>query len=348
MKAKGQNIVSLNTKNATGRDNQTLDILKCVSCLIVVCLHCRFPGPAGDAVIYALRFSVPVFFMVSGYYCFQKSGEWILKHLRKILMLVAVTELTSGLVNTAVNYFAYSVSPKEYLTETLSGRSPLKQIFFGPLFNDSLWYLYAMFWTWCVLWLVKRKKEISVLYCLIPVTLILHILGRYYCQNHYDIDETVFLFRSFLLFGLPFTLTGHFIAEYQSKILRRISCTHCLVMAALGHGLIVCEYFISGQYMDLHFSTVLISVSLFLYAVAKPDTAHFPVLQFIGRRLSGYIYYIHVNIFTVISAVASMSSAGQATLYKWLEPVITMALSVFMAWGIYSLRRYRRGRTDRP
>lgn len=332
----------------TKQQNQTLDILKCVSCFIVICLHCRFPGVAGDMIIYALRFSVPVFFMVSGYYCFNRSGQWILIHIRKTLTAILITEAVSGLVNLCVKCLVFSVDIEDYLAETFSGFSPVKVIFFGSLFNGTLWYLYAMFWTWCILWLARRYNRMRLLYYLILPTLAIHILGRCYCQQYYDIEKLVFLFRSFLLFGLPFTSLGHFIAEHESLILSRLSRGRCLIIVFMGHCLIVCEYFISRQYMDLHFSTVVISVGLFLYTVVKPDTALFPGLQFIGEKLSGYIYYVHSIVITLIGAAAAEFSMEQALLYRWLRPVIVGAAATAIAWVLYRVKclKHRPGKNQ--
>lgn len=322
-------------QNSKKKQNQTLDILKCVSCFIVICLHCRFPGVAGDIIIYAFRFSVPVFFMVSGYYCFGKSGRWISSHIRKTLTAILITEAVSGLVNLCVMRLVYSVSIRNYLTGIFSGFSPVKVIFFGSLFNGTLWYLYAMFWTWCILWLARRYNRVRLLYYLILPTLAIHILGRYYCQQHYDIEKLVFLFRSFLLFGLPFTSMGYFIAEHKPLILSRLSRRRCLIIVFMGHCLIVCEYFLSRRYMDLHFSTVVISAGLFLYTVVKPDTALFPGLQFIGAKLSGYIYYAHSIVITLVGAAAAALSVEQAPLYRWFRPLIVTAAATAAARALY-------------
>ena len=42
-------------------ENKSINLLKGIACLIVVLLHCPFPGIVGDAIIYGIRFSVPIF-----------------------------------------------------------------------------------------------------------------------------------------------------------------------------------------------------------------------------------------------------------------------------------------------
>lgn len=51
--------------------NYCLDFVKGLACIFVVLMHCEFPGLLGTAVQAISRFCVPLFFMVSGYFCFK-------------------------------------------------------------------------------------------------------------------------------------------------------------------------------------------------------------------------------------------------------------------------------------
>lgn len=50
--------------------NKCLNFAKGVACILVVFIHCQFPPPVGRYVISIARAAVPLFFMVSGYFCF--------------------------------------------------------------------------------------------------------------------------------------------------------------------------------------------------------------------------------------------------------------------------------------
>ena len=56
------------------KDNKLLWILKGISCIIVILFHCPLAGIAGDVIIYSMRFPIPVFLMISGYYSFRKNN----------------------------------------------------------------------------------------------------------------------------------------------------------------------------------------------------------------------------------------------------------------------------------
>lgn len=50
--------------------NYCLDFIKGIACICVVFLHCEFPGVLGIAVQTVTRWTMPFFFMISGYYSF--------------------------------------------------------------------------------------------------------------------------------------------------------------------------------------------------------------------------------------------------------------------------------------
>ena len=49
-------------------------MLKGIACIVVILFHCPISGIVGDAIIYAVRFPIPVFLMISGYYGFRKKN----------------------------------------------------------------------------------------------------------------------------------------------------------------------------------------------------------------------------------------------------------------------------------
>lgn len=80
------------------KENKCLNFLKGISCLIVVLLHYPIPGIVGEGIIYGLRFSVPIFFMISGYFCYFHDAEWIKASQRKIIKLLVYSEIACALV----------------------------------------------------------------------------------------------------------------------------------------------------------------------------------------------------------------------------------------------------------
>ena len=64
--------------------NRTLDMVKAICAYAVVLLHVHFPGNAGIIANVLARFAVPVFFMVSGYFCFRGDDTEFIRIGKKI------------------------------------------------------------------------------------------------------------------------------------------------------------------------------------------------------------------------------------------------------------------------
>ena len=316
-------------------ENKCLNFLKGISCLTVVLLHCRIPGVIGDGVIYAMRFPVPIFFMISGYFCYYKDTEWIRKAQLKVLKLLLWAEAIGG----AVSFVFIDKSVTEQIRELFLWKHPLRTLFCGTLFNGTLWYLYAMLWTWLILYLVKKSGVIKWSYALIPVLLLVHIVGRLYIQKTGDIEVWDSLFSSAPLFGVPFVLLGHFFAEKTDWIKGHISNLKCALLLLLGGIVMVAELILWNCYMDLWFSTVLIAAAMFLFAVVNPDIGILPLIAKIGKKYSMIVYITHIPISRILDSCLT-PTMGSAV-YGWVRPFATIAAALLTAVTATQVRSLR-------
>lgn len=310
------------------------DFLKGISCIFVVFLHSRFPGAAGDIIIYVCRFPVPLFFMISGYFCYSKERAWIKKRAFNMLKMLFLAELFYGIWNYIRTFLPIGTNVTDYLKVSSVLSHPVRTLLSGTVFNGTLWYLYAAFWTYCILYVFPQKnKAKSWRYLLIPILLCLQIFGRFYWQNHHDIDSDIYLFRNALLFGLPLTLCGSLFAELEGFIKEHVNWRKALLICAFGGLLIIAEYFISGQYMDFHLSTIFTSAGLFLLAMTYPfeETRPLKFISYIGRRLSMWIYVSASFFDSVIYLIAIKLGLQFDPLFLWLNPILTCVSSALFA-----------------
>lgn len=323
--------------------NESVNLLKFVSCIIVIFLHCRFPGVIGDGIIYALRFSVPVFFMISGYFAFGKTGKWFAGKISKTCKTIVFLESLYGVAHLVLDRTVRYQEGRMLVMLIPSGWEFFRKLIFGTFFNDTLWYLYAALWTWCILAVLKKTGILGKAVYAAPVLLFLHVAGRYYCQNHYDIEKCVYIFRSSILFGLPFALLGYLFAEKKPALEKTMNRCRCFLLIAAGHVLIVAEYLLTGQYMDLHFSTIVIAAGLFLMAILNPECSKFKRLQFVGDKLSMWIYYIHGLVILITDAAGEKMGISREVFFMWVRPVWVCCISILISFLIYRIRIYRRG-----
>ena len=86
--------------------NYCLDFIKGIACIFVVFMHCEFPGIMGTVVQAISRFCVPLFFMVSGYFCYKSTnyhdnGSWLFN--KKVIHILKIT------INASLFYLVFVI-----------------------------------------------------------------------------------------------------------------------------------------------------------------------------------------------------------------------------------------------
>lgn len=83
--------------------NQSIECARMVASFFVVFIHCSFPGMLGEYINCIGRFAVPMFLVISGYFCYQASDKKILaqaKDLLKLYLTAAILYLSWNLFKT--------------------------------------------------------------------------------------------------------------------------------------------------------------------------------------------------------------------------------------------------------
>ena len=142
--------------------NRTLDMVKAICAYAVVLLHVHFPGNAGITANVLARFAVPVFFMVSGYFCFRGDDTEFIrtgKKIRHVLKLILVAFPVCCLWELIQNHID-GASQKEWLEALVSGEH-IRQFL---LYNNSsqvkwhLWFLPALLYCYLLFVLAARFR----------------------------------------------------------------------------------------------------------------------------------------------------------------------------------------------
>lgn len=294
-------------------------------------------------ISYVLRFPVSVFFMISGYYSTNKDIAWIKRKALWTLKLIIYSELCYGLLNIILNY-ARGISPVDYLTSVLSKIQIGKLLLSGTLFCGPLWYLYALFWSWLLLILVRKVFSHSMrAYILIPVLLFVALVGRNLPLG--DPEETIWLFRNGLLYGLPFMLLGSWFWHVKDCFNERTP----FIFLAVGLGLIVIEYIINPVIHDFQLSTVFTATALFLLALRfETVPVRFSVLNKIGAELSMWVYLTHVAVRSVTDFLAEYFNYANLALYQWLRTILIIGLSIIVSYWISSVKKWSKRASGPP
>lgn len=314
-------------------ENKSLNLLKGMACLVVILLHCPLPGILGEAIVYGLRFPVPSFFMITGYFSCQKGTDWLLRRMKKTALLIVGAEAFAGVVRLLIGLADGWEGFGSWISQFEGFHRPFKVLFFGSLFNGTLWYLYAAFWTFVIMYAAKRLlKSLTFLYCLTPFLIVAQIAGRFLMQTYGDMEANSYLFGGAVLFGIPFVMAGSFIAGHEEKIARLVSEKRCVLLFFAGICLMAVEFLVWHTYMDLHGSTVVITFALFWWACSHAGQDYIPWLRILGKKYSMWMYVVHFPLVLAMNFLQeTYVSEKLQQAASWLKPPAVIICSFLLA-----------------
>ena len=329
----------------TKQRNWRFDYLKGIACIIVILLHVPLPGIIGDGIIYACRFSVPIFFMITGYYTEKKDNRWIFNKIRQLLSKLLIAEVFYGIWKLFLHIVMDGKTISEFFENVAFLKNPVKTVFCGSFFNGVFWYIYAVIWAYVLVVLLRKVKWIfNDLFCIISslILIVIMVAGRFVLQNLIDINDYTFLFCNALVFGLPMMMIGMFFSRNENSIKEQISLKKNVLMLFAGLMVMVAEYIFSRQYMDFHFSTLIISLSVFLFAFVYDKNSIFlkKLFTVIGQKLSLWIYLDHMFANQLCQVIANYFGVLENKIYRYIHPFIVIILSIVIAYIIYKVKLY--------
>lgn len=181
--------------------------------------------------------------------------------------MTVVTEVIYGIYNIIVKY-VFDDTLNVYMM-SFRGFSLLKTLVFGYFFNGTLWYLYAAFWTYIIIALLRKvhiyENDIIVFVCIL---ISIQVQGFSYYRVYYpNQEDKIYLFRSAFLFGVPLELLGTQFAKHSEKINILFSVKKSLMLISIGLIIMLLEFLFGIKGIDFHYSTMFISSGMFIFAM---------------------------------------------------------------------------------
>lgn len=305
--------------------NDCLNVCKGVAAFFVVFIHCNFPSPVGGMMNGLARFAVPLFFMISGYFSYQKRIDVIRSRTRKIWRLFLLSNSVYFIWKVAVSWWEETLS-WGMMADLFSPISLMRWIFLNqsPMMSH-LWFLGALLY--CYLFygfLIGHIKE-EYFYFLIPVCLVCNLfLG----------NKISFMYvRNFWLTGLPFFLWGHWFAREESCKRLRFKGRYCIVAVGAGACLTMAEMLLLGG-KELYLGSVLMAAGGFAWALEHPHFGENSRMAHIGERDALHIYLWQMIVYDITIITASHKGFEGHMVYQWLMPLWVCLISWLLAEGI--------------
>lgn len=309
--------------------NRCLNFMKAICCISVVLMHSPFPSKIINIILYPLKFAVPVFFLISGFYCYNVNRKIVQKKLpKKIIHILKILLVSEAL------YGIYYIIHNNDIIALNDLKEIIVKIFTGTFFNGTLWFLYALFWGYVSMYIINKYNLYKKAYIIAPIILIFHMIIRIWAktQDWYNVNY----FRSFLLYGLPFLLMGSFIKSREKEITSNITNRMCIIGVIIGEVLVCIEYIITRTALDFYIGTIIVALCLFIFAIKNPNKYFFTGMEAIGEKLSMYVYVVHIFAIDISSGICEkISNIMDINVISYFVPVISVLLSLIISYIAY-------------
>lgn len=319
--------------------NYCLDFVKGIACVFVVLMHCEFPGALGTAVQTISRFCVPLFFMVSGFFCFEPEiavtgGGNSLKINKKIKHVAKIT------INASIFYAIFKFL-LWLLGKDIDWSISKGGIFSWIVFNQpawagvagQYWFLFALLYTYLFYYVLLRLGWIKQAYWLAGLMFVVYVImaqGMHLAGIHIP----NMIYRNWLVEGFAYFMLGHWIHNNMEKLKVNNRILITIVIACT----LLCfvERYIMGRDFGVNIVTIPQVFCLFLYAVNNPSK-HKGRIQEIGKRYSMFVYIIHPAIWHSLEMVYGKVGLSDNLLALYFMPILVVVLTLFVSHLVYAL-----------
>lgn len=186
----------------------------------------------------------------------------------------------------------------------------------------QLWFLVSLVYGYVFFYFFAKYRLWKLLYALLPLLLLLRCFIEIRV-NTYELD--VALAANALVAALPLMLLGHFLAskkESLQKIPLPVLVASCVLSLLFTFVTVALPW-----KMDIsQIGKIGTAVSFFLLAIQKPAVRFSSFFAWLGRRLSMYIYFIHVAVGTLVERLLSCLGCS-GFWFSCMLPVLTVLFS---------------------
>lgn len=316
--------------------NYCLDFVKGLACTFVVFMHCEFPGLLGTAVQAISRFCVPLFFMVSGYFCFKPEliiGDGSLLNINKKVKHVLIITINACLFYTifkvimalAGNDVSWTISKRGLFTWAIFNQPAWAGV------AGQYWFLFALLYTYVFYGILMRLGWLKLAYWLAGAMFIVYVVMAQ-GMHLAGIGVPNMIYRNWLVEGFAYFMLGHWIHHNQDRLKfdNKILLTIVLVSTLL------CwvERYLMGRDFGVNIVTIPQVFCLFLYAVNNP-TLHKGVIQEIGKRYSMFVYIIHPVVWHGLEFVYAKVGLSENMPALYAMPIIVVILTLIASHIVY-------------
>lgn len=320
----------------------SIDILRLIAAFAVVCIHTSYF--AKEYALPVMRFAVPIFFAVSGYFYCSTAASKKKSQIKHILFVAVSSVLFYFCVQLIMAVL--SGGTNSFFTQTFTLDNLWRFAFFNYVpdkLGDHLWFLFALLYCMIFDLLISRVKiNLTVLKILIALFLTVNIIIGSYSKVLLGIWPPMEIARSFIFTGLPFFYIGKLIKQAPKISVPNFALIILTFVFAVTS---ILEYVLlssigASASKDMYISTVFLAITIFCLVIKNPlynpQKALAKLCEY-GRKYSLMIYIIHPIIIKISNPVIGHMGSAVQNFYSITSPIIIFIGALIFAMIFYFL-----------
>lgn len=316
--------------------NKCLNFAKGIACVLVVFIHSQFPQPVGKYVICVARAAVPLFFMVSGYFCcfdsrdilFEKMPHKI-KHIAKLAFGAVMLYIVWDFAKIAITHSTISA-----FTAKFTGRRLLQFLIFNntDAVNTALWFFFALLYCYILYYAINKLNLLKLFYFLIPVLFIV-FYALLHAESLFGKAVPTCYYRNAYFEGFPFFLLGNLMFKYKEKI-KQIGAKFAFLITCAGlAGSIIEQMRYKNWLPCLYLTSVLFVGGVFMLCIVYEDKNINSPIEKLGGKYSLYVYLFHPIFFALLGMIQFKVLA-----WRYFMPLAVLSLSIIVSIAYVSVK----------
>ena len=322
--------------------NYCLAFFEAVACIMIILIHCMFPGAIGYFISCYARFAVPFFFTVSGFFLL-KSGmtaaelrQRLFKRIPRLVYLMVLAFIVNFIVLGIQNRADFGT----WFASIFTWEKALYFLCFNePFLVGVSWFLVAMIYAYLIIAafsvpLTKHPRAWDVIgFFWIPVIIFVAIMGitRPMLWG-IDLNNPLF-YRTWYFIGLPFIGFGVWLSRHK-EWLRSIRVRYLLIFLFFSFVLSIEEratFFILDIHLDYGVSSVITVILIYSLAMKKPELFKKVPFVEVKGNWTMYVYIFHQPLLLIMNALLMDAEAAMPALIGWSKPLILITVSLVIS-----------------
>ena len=294
---------------AVRKENHVLRSVTAVMMLFIAIVHydscMEIFGNSVHLIIKNIgRFVIPVFFLISGYFCYSKDGHAEASIKRKMMHIVYLIIfykafyliftgcfVIGGVMSFQDLIYEFLIVTPTFYVETYNGLHDMS-------YTQSIWFLYCLLLMY-IFWYLLRRFNIpyeKAWYLAIPVLIACLLMGEYLplCGIYYigDINIIDYIASTmYPLLAIPFFVIGYFLHKHKGWFDEKFSNRDVWLILIFGAILMCVEACLVTNSKIIYTGSLIVAVFLFMGTFRVPeDRARFPVLEYMGKYMTMWMY----------------------------------------------------------